>query len=293
MNILEAWDDEVIVNMDDPFKEDLYYRGVDAEHDQLMSSKPITWFTTSEKYARSFAWGLSGKGTLYTCKLYFKKALELDDLTERVYTNYPVDPPYKVRDDFKAQIAGLKLSDEELDKVLEQVIQDGHFYSHGYRLTISNLISSRHFIIKMLEAGYDAVSVLEFDRSTHTFARSVGIFSESNVNVITKEVSSDKAVDEKGKPYEVKDQYEPGDILKIQPDYLEAGENPDEEYVAFNDYGDGKTEVFSWSDSRKSAGLHTWATYMFYWTGKHYDLSKDKTDSEKLGHLKTIYMRKD
>ena len=66
--------------------------------------------------------------------------------------------------------------------------------------------------------------------------------------------------------------FEAGDIVRIKKEWLEEHEDPNQDYVVMEDYGDGKVKV--WVESKTSAFggyYYVWADYMFYKVG-HIDL---------------------
>lgn len=58
-----------------------------------------------------------------------------------------------------------------------------------------------------------------------------------------------------------------GDIVKIKKEFLAPHEDPDQEYLVLEDYGDGKTKVFCRSDVSTFGGyVFVWDSKMFYKT---------------------------
>lgn len=56
-----------------------------------------------------------------------------------------------------------------------------------------------------------------------------------------------------------------GDIVKIKKEFLAPHEDPDQEYLVLEDYGDGKTKVFCRSDTSVFGGyVYVWKSKMFY-----------------------------
>jgi len=77
--------------------------------------------------------------------------------------------------------------------------------------------------------------------------------------------------------------FRPGDIVKVQPNWLDKGENPDTLYVVLEDYGDGKVKVFTKSDRSAFGGyVNVWPDYTVYKVG-HECISPDGREQYEPG----------
>jgi len=70
--------------------------------------------------------------------------------------------------------------------------------------------------------------------------------------------------------------FSPGDIVKIQPNWLDKGEDPNTEYIVREDWGNGKVEVYlpKPNDILAFKGIWTWADTTMYKVG-HVNIMKD------------------
>ena len=72
--------------------------------------------------------------------------------------------------------------------------------------------------------------------------------------------------------------FQPGDVVRIYKEYLEDYEDPNQDYIVFEDYGNGRVKVFCPDEKSAFGGyIYVWADYMFYKVG-HVDISKEKRD---------------
>jgi len=60
----------------------------------------------------------------------------------------------------------------------------------------------------------------------------------------------------------------PGDVVRVKPEWLDKGENPETDYIIFEDYGDGKIKVFTKRENSFLGGsIHVWPDYTVYKIG--------------------------
>lgn len=68
--------------------------------------------------------------------------------------------------------------------------------------------------------------------------------------------------------------FQPGGVVRIEKEQLEPHENPEQDYIVYEDYGDGKVKVFCPNEKSAFGGyIYVWADYMFYKIG-HIELKK-------------------
>ena len=80
--------------------------------------------------------------------------------------------------------------------------------------------------------------------------------------------------------------FEPGDIVKVAQGYLDAGENPDTEYIVRDDYGNGKVEVYlpKAGDIKAFRGIWNWPDYTIYKVG-HVNIMLDGVEYYNIGDI--------
>jgi len=79
--------------------------------------------------------------------------------------------------------------------------------------------------------------------------------------------------------------FRPGDVVRVQPDWLDKGEDPNTDYIVFEDYGDGKVKVFTKSDRSAFGGyVNVWPDYTIYKVG-HVNISPDGHEEYLVGNV--------
>ena len=80
--------------------------------------------------------------------------------------------------------------------------------------------------------------------------------------------------------------FEPGDVVKIDSNYLDVGENPDTEYIVRDDYGNGKVEVYlpKENDIKAFKGIWTWPDYTMYKV-RHVNIMPDGIEYYNIGDI--------
>ena len=69
--------------------------------------------------------------------------------------------------------------------------------------------------------------------------------------------------------------FEVGDVVRIKKEWLEPDEDPNTDYIVMEDYGDGKTKVWVYSETSAFGGYYyVWSSDVFYKVG-HIDLEKN------------------
>lgn len=79
--------------------------------------------------------------------------------------------------------------------------------------------------------------------------------------------------------------FEMGDIVKIDQNWLDPGENPDTKYIVRDEW-DGKVEVYlpKENDIKAFKGIWTWANYMMYKVG-HVNIAPDGVEYYEVGDV--------
>jgi hypothetical protein len=80
--------------------------------------------------------------------------------------------------------------------------------------------------------------------------------------------------------------FETGDVVKIDKNYLDVGENPDTEYIVREDFGNGKVEVYlpKPNDIYSFKGIWTWPDYTMYKV-RHLNIMPDGVEYYDVGDV--------
>lgn len=80
--------------------------------------------------------------------------------------------------------------------------------------------------------------------------------------------------------------FEIGDVVKIEPQYLDDGEDPNVEYIVREDHGDGHIDVFlpKQGDTLAAKGIWTWPSYTMRKVG-HKNLMPDGVEVYDAGDV--------
>jgi len=162
------------------------YRGTDV--DSVLSNTPITWFTDSEAYAKTYAIAIKDQGYVFECELNTNKTLEVGGTDSRAYELYPFDPLVPT-DELLSKLAPLNLTEDQVTEILNQVAVE-HELAEAYRLTIWQVINSSVFAKLISDQGYDSVKAIEYDKINKTKVETIGVLSGDVIKVINKTIVS-------------------------------------------------------------------------------------------------------
>lgn len=101
------------------------------------------------------------------------------------------------------------------------------------------------------------------------------LLSDLNPNAFNESLKENKSLkeelDENGEEL-----WQPGDVVRIKKEWLEKYEDPNKDYIVFEDYGNGRVKVFSESKLSVFGGYtNVWGKEMMYKIG-HIDLDQQK-----------------
>ena len=160
--------------------ESYYYHGsTDADIKEL--NHPINWITNSFDYARSFALATNDVGYVYKCNPNLGNIFDCGKTGNKVFDIYPI-PPYRLSREFEALVRRLGLSEDKVNKLLENVIEEYAVPNNGYKMRIDVVVRSVAFKRILESLGYDGIKALEFDKTTNKDVVTYGLFN--NVEIV-------------------------------------------------------------------------------------------------------------
>lgn len=191
-------------------------------------------------------------------------------------------PNYKYIDaQRKAVFAnGFKESLFTKEECEEKYVQRVDYYSRRYAVKAYNKLKELGVPVKPMSWGNDGT--LMFDKQSPEQTAQIldtdGIAHWWTMNrkaVIDKKPSESKELkeelDDNGEEL-----WQPGDIVRIKKEWLEKYEDPNKDYIVFEDYGNGRVKVFSESKHSIFGGYtNVWGKEMMYKIG-HIDLDQQK-----------------
>ena len=160
--------------------ENYYYHG-STDPDIKVLNHPINWITDNYDYAKSFALATNDVGYVYKCNPNLGNIFDCGKTGDKVYDIYPI-PPYRLSREFEALIRRLGLSEDKVNKLLENVIHEYDIPNKGYKMRIDVVVRSIAFKRILESLGYDGVKAIEFDKTTNKDVVTYGLFN--NVELV-------------------------------------------------------------------------------------------------------------
>ena len=155
-----------------------YHGSVEDISDSL--NKPINWITKDYNYAKTFA---LDSGYVYTCEATLGNLFDVGKTDARVYDLLPIKP-YRLSREFEAIVRKLNISENIVDKLLENVINEYNLEASGYKLMIRPVVRSVAFKRILESLGYNGIKAIEYDSVNNKDVETFGLFD--NVKVIDR-----------------------------------------------------------------------------------------------------------
>lgn len=158
---------------------DYYYHG-STDKGLKVLNRPINWLTKDYEYAKMFATYSNDIGYIYKCNPTLGNLFDAGDTTARVYDLYPLKP-YRLSREFTNIVRRLNLSEDKVNRLLENVIDEYQLDNDGYKMKI-DLVTRSVAFKRILEAlGFEGIHAVEYNEKTNTKHETVGLFNSVEV----------------------------------------------------------------------------------------------------------------
>ena len=145
--------------------------------------KEINWLTNNYDYAKYYALSLRDNGFIYTCEASLNNLFDLDKTGYRVYDLLPITKPFKVSKKFLDAIKSLNLSEDEINKLLEDVNNEWHLEANGYKMMCSTVARSIAFKKVLQAKGYSGIKAIEYCVPTSEYVDTYGLYDASSIKI--------------------------------------------------------------------------------------------------------------
>ena len=158
---------------------DYYYHGSSDAGIEVLN-RPINWITKDYEYAKFFALATNDSGYVYKCKPTLGNLFDVGDTTARVYDLYPLKP-YRLSREFTNIVRRLNLSEDKVNRLLENVIAEYELPNDGYKMKIDLVTRSVAFQRILEGLGYDGIHAIEYNEKANTKHDTYGLFNSIKV----------------------------------------------------------------------------------------------------------------
>lgn len=173
-------------------KEELVYHGsIDKGLKKL--DRPTNWVTSDFDYAKYYATSLKDEGSVYTLDIELSNLFDVGNTGLPVYLPLPFGTP-KPTSETIGLAKKLNLSDEELNNLLNEVLDEFGLTRTPNKLRLSTVVRSLAFKKLLVDKGYSGVSAIEFNVPKNRYCRTYGIFDELEP-IDEQEVRYDESLD--------------------------------------------------------------------------------------------------
>lgn len=173
-----------------------YYHGSTQKFDRF--NKQINWLTTDYDYAKYYALSTNDEGYIYFCDCSAKNLFDMKNTGYRVFNMFPVTKPFTVSERFLSTIESLELSEEELNKLLEDVQEEWSLNADGYGMKASTVARSIAFKKILVNKGYQGIKAIEYNVNKSRYCHTYGIFNSSDIKIVSvEEVKLNESLQEK------------------------------------------------------------------------------------------------
>ena len=145
--------------------------------------KEINWLTNNYDYAKYYALSLRDNGFIYTCEASLNNLFDLDKTGYRVYDLLPITKPFKVSKKFLDAIKSLNLSEDEINKLLDDVNNEWHLEANGYKMMCSTVARSIAFKKVLQAKGYSGIKAIEYCVPTSEYVDTYGLYDASSIKI--------------------------------------------------------------------------------------------------------------
>ena len=189
-----------LLSEDEKVSENVYFHGSSDDISGELNHA-INWITKDFEYAKYYAVATSEVGYVYECSATLGNLFDIGRTGFRVYDLLPIKP-YRLSREFTSIVRKLDLTEEQVNKLLENVIYELNLENNGYSMMTSSVARTSAFKRVLESKGYDGIKAIEYNKRTSKYVDTYGLFNA--VKIIGKqEVRFNESLREEYEDFEI------------------------------------------------------------------------------------------